>query len=1104
MNQTSCPCCNTVLTLPDEAIGLRVRCTHCQSKFIILADGTKEVLDWKTPESTKVTPIELSKAETTEKETPPSPAKTNEASPPISKENLIRDEIPMPRPRGYTPPISNSVEPPPPPQFHGHAPSNNFQNPVRTPPPMKNQVPSAPPPVNKFVIPATPEEDPDKPSTENSKKKEGSGCLSTFLGVIVIILAGVCGYVFFAPNGLNDLSDLTNKITSPNNAKTSGGKVTTPIKTLPKKTSKRPFVLPKILDGYDDDMGEFGDEIVGEEGVDVPVITPLDDLPKDFRAYQNECDELLQKFESGMTEKKKVEAVIENPDLCEKLLHFTFIHDVTPEGITKVRNYKKGEEFLKFMLGDRTLVEDFLASGGLTNPARCLELYYMIYANDSELNFMRSNTYRNLALACALSGHSDNYQVMDQYRTFVRFHKRGELHPTFDKLSVKDMRYICTYKNGNSRSSGEDLRYVVGQNTRPMNRYTESVWYPQYQLYNHFGTSVQESDYLRPWDHVFGWMEATHKIGGVCGSLSHYGMVSARAHGVPSITGGQPAHCAVIFRKDNGEWQIGNYVGQYTGFHHNPYFWELTTFSAASLIDDMFKDRVAIVNSHYYTWLAQHMIYAKVNPGVVFIPESVQAYECKEKTLPDFAQMKSYKSVKCSNFDLSVAGRNNSFALVFKGKILVKTPGNYAIRLASDDGSQLFIDSKLVIDNNGSHGMDPMNAEVTLNTENTFELTYFQGDGAKGLQVFAEPKECEMLQEVINAFEEAVKYVPCNYPAWDAYGKYITQTQEKSLMRWMQWAQNLAIAFNDHEEQGWKLIHRYAAPAIFEVGAESSLLPMLIDCHRLMPESKRPTPERYNFPAVLDQQSKFLKNNMNSCLSLFEKIAEIYYGSPSSFTAAMRWGANLFLSDEDYAAEYIKILQKIVNGKDKDEKNTLGPFLNGAIRKSSETGNNSVFQQLCDLQDQVAPPQNKEPFLKSNKKLLSKKALLQTSSTSQYDNPGNYRRCIDESQPAGFHTDKENTPWAMIVLPNDCMVEEIYIRNVDGQNASRSVPFTILISTDNKEWRRIYTASKVSNEFIIKLPKPVRARYIKAERKNNNYKEFFHFTKFQVYGTTLY
>ena len=69
-----------------------------------------------------------------------------------------------------------------------------------------------------------------------------------------------------------------------------------------------------------------------------------------------------------------------------------------------------------------------------------------------------------------------------------------------------------------------------------------------------------------------------------------------------------------------------------------------------------------------------------------------------------------------------------NFAILFKAKLALHTPGVYTFELYSDDGSKLFIDGKLVVDNDGIH--DPRNRRFSIKLAAGFhpiEIHYFQG-----------------------------------------------------------------------------------------------------------------------------------------------------------------------------------------------------------------------------------------------------------------------------------------------------------------------------------------------------------------------------------------
>lgn len=69
-----------------------------------------------------------------------------------------------------------------------------------------------------------------------------------------------------------------------------------------------------------------------------------------------------------------------------------------------------------------------------------------------------------------------------------------------------------------------------------------------------------------------------------------------------------------------------------------------------------------------------------------------------------------------------------NFAILFKAKLALHTPGVYTFELYSDDGAKLYIDGKLVVDNDGIH--DPRNRRFSIKLAAGFhpiEIHYFQG-----------------------------------------------------------------------------------------------------------------------------------------------------------------------------------------------------------------------------------------------------------------------------------------------------------------------------------------------------------------------------------------
>ena len=138
--------------------------------------------------------------------------------------------------------------------------------------------------------------------------------------------------------------------------------------------------------------------------------------------------------------------------------------------------------------------------------------------------------------------------------------------------------------------------------------------------------------------------------------------------------------------------------------------------------------------------------------------------------------------------------------------------------------------------------------------------------------------------------------------------------------------------------------------------------------------------------------------------------------------------------------------------------------------------------------------------------LLSHKGLLQTSTTSGWENPANYRQVIGEwATTAGFHTGSETAPWAKVVLPGMAEITGVYLENVYTQNNARQVPIEVWVSEDDQKWTKVFESEQANNEWKVDLSdKPVRAKYVKACRTAGNRSEFFHLRKIQVYGKKLY
>ena len=120
-------------------------------------------------------------------------------------------------------------------------------------------------------------------------------------------------------------------------------------------------------------------------------------------------------------------------------------------------------------------------------------------------------------------------------------------------------------------------------------------------------------------------------------------------------------------------------------------------------------------------------------------PESNLAYEYFEgswNTLPNFDNLTSTSTGKVSRFTLGPRLRSDNFAIRYTGNIRIDTAGSYTFSTTSDDGSQLFIDGSLIVNNDGLHASQKRSASTTLSTGiHEIVVTFFEKTGGEQLIV---------------------------------------------------------------------------------------------------------------------------------------------------------------------------------------------------------------------------------------------------------------------------------------------------------------------------------------------------------------------------------
>ncbi len=111
-------------------------------------------------------------------------------------------------------------------------------------------------------------------------------------------------------------------------------------------------------------------------------------------------------------------------------------------------------------------------------------------------------------------------------------------------------------------------------------------------------------------------------------------------------------------------------------------------------------------------------------------------YEGEWDKIPDFDKLTPVESGQSEGFDVAMARRHGNYALRFEGEIEIDRPGPYGFHIASDDGSKIWVDGKVVADNDGIHPNTQKVGRVRLSPgRHKIVVGYFQGGGEEELDV---------------------------------------------------------------------------------------------------------------------------------------------------------------------------------------------------------------------------------------------------------------------------------------------------------------------------------------------------------------------------------
>ncbi len=756
-----------------------------------------------------------------------------------------------------------------------------------------------------------------------------------------------------------------------------------------------------------------------------------------------------------------------------------------------------GMAFLKAFFADQAWMESFFASGKpMVDWATSLRALDTIAYTDD----LKGKVKRTWAAAAALNAKDDPTDVTLLYHKMMELNHDRKLIRGMAEQRADLVRFVMLP----AQTSAADAEWLANAHNVPPRMYHGVCWHAPYRTYNFFGDSVQGNHYYRAWDHAYLRHQRSRVVGAVCGGLSYYGAAAAKARGLPSTPGGQPAHCAyALWLPGEQRWELAYNVNPYTWTHFDlwdggaPY--SQLELSAAAHGDPKYMEAMRLF------WTAEVQRERRA-PKPTLVDMECRAYAWPHRKLPTSTEgLESLGTWKVESLNISQAGRNNHVYLEWTGFVDVPKAMPIEVSVRSDDGAALWIDGEFVAGKDGTHGMEGGSKVLNLSEgRHAFELRYFNLDGGRGLEVNFLPV-CQYSEAELKDYRRAAETCPTALPLWRAYAAALKTYHEVPQAAWDALGDAAAKGMQAHVAPALSFLASTVVPQIESRGGVDAVTNALVRWNGVVRQGPQATSEFCNYIELLNAQARLVKEDDERCFRLFQAALQAQFGTRDAFGQLMKWGGGKFLQKEAYAKRYVAALNDLLKEKG-NEGNELGKYVSNAIHEASVARNMEAFHALTDLHEALNPKErvayNFGDF--TDQPLLSKDGMLVISTASSWNNSAAYRQVIDDkTTDFNFHTAAEKEPWAEVRLPGMAEVSAVHLNNEFGQNTWRLVPFSISVSTDGKNWKKVAESDKVQGIYSFTFA-PEKAQYVRVTVHSPDGNRFLHLRKFGVFGKKLY
>jgi len=389
----------------------------------------------------------------------------------------------------------------------------------------------------------------------------------------------------------------------------------------------------------------------------------------------------------------------------------------------------------------------------------------------------------------------------------------------------------------------------------------------------------------------------------------------------------------------------------------------------------------------------------------------------------------------------------------------------------------------------------------------------FEGDREKRhdadrfseLANFAERKG-RPAEEVAAFHARACRAWPTHYGAWRAWGEWIVRAG-RPLGEYRDFVRAAIASLKGWRHPLWDLLTPYFKRVNAEKGAEG-LAAAIVELAPFLRQDDGRIQEEGDFSSAIAKWAEPIAENQSLMGTVSMAVLTAQGGTRNYFAQALAWCGDFIIDDEKRLSKLLELAVKTSKPRKKGAGAPAGSFLAPLIHSASENGNISVFRRLSALQDKLSrykPKGRRYTAHDFGAELISPAGLLRTSSSPAGDTPGNYAHALDGRPCTGsaFRTDKEPSPWAMVMLPSPAVVKGIVVVDAGKDQKARALqtPVEVELSEDGQNWQTVFSETEAKETYRVDLSKnKCRSLCVRVRRAPEAQNEPFSLAKILIYG----